>query len=335
MTLRIQKITPEEFQNFYNTFGGEKTFLQSIPYGELRILMNEKTVRYGIFDYQNLIGVFQYQKVLAKRGKYLFCPHGPLLKAEKQDEALQYFLQYFVDLGKTEKVDFVRVSPLLSPDRIKAFKAQRYQPSAPYMQTPERTIVLDITKTEEELLKEMKKSMRYEVRRIEKSGITVEMKKDEKALQTFWDIHHATVNRKGFTPFPLSMTRKELAAFQNDAQIFTSYLEGESMASSLILFDKTSAYYHQGSSYPHKLPVAHATLWAAIKEAKNRGCTEFNFWGVSEAENKKHPWYGLSRFKRAFGGTEKHYMHAQDHKITAKYYLTRLIETVERFKKGY
>ena len=48
------------------------------------------------------------------------------------------------------------------------------------MQTPERTIVLDITKDEDERLEDMKKSMRYEVRRIEKSGITVQMAKDEK-----------------------------------------------------------------------------------------------------------------------------------------------------------
>lgn len=335
MKLRIQKITSKEYQTFYESFQGDKTFLQTIPYGDLRHLLNEKTTRYGIFDYQTLIGVFQYQQVNARRGSYLFCPHGPLLQADTQHEALQYFLQYFIDLGTTARVDFVRVSSLLPPSTVSAFKAQKYIAAVPYMQTPQRTIVLDLTKTDEELMAEMKKSMRYEIRRIAKAGISVQIGRDEIELQKFWNLHTQTVDRKQFRPFPLSLTRKELAAFGNDAQIFTAKIDDVDQASSLILFDCHAGYYHQGSSKPHKLPVAHATLWAAIQYARGRGCTQFNLWGVCEAENKKHPWTGLSRFKRAFGGTEKTYLHAQDYGITWRYQITRMIEHIERWKKGY
>ena len=47
--------------------------------------------------------------------------------------------------------------------------------------------------------------------------------------------------------------------------------------------------------------------WEQIKEAKKRGCIEYDFWGI---DDKK--WPGVTRFKKGFGGQEITYPGAFD-----------------------
>jgi len=191
---------------------------------------------------------------------------------------------------------------------------------------------LNLQQTEEEILAQMKKSTRYEVRRIEKLGIKVVQNQD---LEIFWKLHLATIKRQKFVPFPRENTARQLNIFGQDCQIFSAEKDGEFLSSSIIIFDEQSAYYYQGSSIYSKLPMAHATLWSAILVAKKRGCRTFNFWGVVDDEMKNHPWYGLSRFKKGFGGEVQKFIHCQDFPITKKYWLNFCLEKWRKWKRGY
>ncbi len=377
MNFFLQKIPASQLDNFYNSFSRDKTFLQTSKYGDFREQLGEKNFRFGIFFGDQLVGIVQLQKIKARRGTYLHVPHGPLINLKHQDPALSLFLQEYKNLGKKEKCDFVRISPLVSPDTKNIFKKEKFISAPVHLVNPELTWVLDLKPKEEELLKNMKKSTRYEVRRIEKVGIKVTQGNSKKELDTFWQLHEETVKRQHFIPFARATTEKELEIFGNDLQIFSSYMEFDDStespefdeskgkieerskpycshtasstadfdkelrkfrrfySSSIILFDNHAAYYHQGASIYSKLPVSHATLWTAILEAKKRGCQEFNFWGVCPENNKKHPWYGLSRFKRGFGGEEREFIHVQDYPLTTKYWLNWLIEKWRKWKRGY
>jgi len=374
MNFFLQKIPASQLDNFYNSFAREKTFLQTSKYGDFREKLGEKNFRFGIFFGDQLVGIVQLQKIKARRGTYLHVPHGPLIDLKHQDPALSFFLQEYKNLGKKEKCDFVRISPLLTPDTKEPFKQQKFIPAPVHLVNPELTWVLDLKPKEEELLQNMKKSTRYEVRRIEKVGIKVNQGNSKKDLDIFWQLHEETVKRQKFIPFARQTTEKELEIFGNNLQIFSSYTEFKESSefdesrgkneersklycshtasstadfdeeirkfrrfysSSIILFDKHAGYYHQGASIYSKLPVSNATLWSAILEAKKRGCNEFNFWGVCEETKKKHPWYGLSKFKRGFGGEQRAFLHAQDYPLTAKYWLNWLIEKWRKWKRGY
>lgn len=334
MNLSFTNITDSEFQKFAENFSGESTFLQNTMYGKFRTQVGENILYCGIFEGKKIIGAALIQKITTKVKTYLHCPHGPLIENEK---AWSFFLQNYKQLGKTENCDFVRVSPLLPNEKKSAdfFREAKYRSAPIHLVNPERTWVLDLTQSEDDILKNMRKSTRYEVRRIEKTGITVQQGNNTKALDTFWNLHLETVKRQGFTPFPRNNTEKELTIFGENAQIFSAFVDKKPYSSSIILFDKNAGYYHQGSSIYSKVPVAHATIWAAIKEAKKRGCQEFNFWGVVAESETKHPWYGLSKFKRGFGGTEKQYLHCQDYPLTWKYWLSAALESFRKWKRGY
>ena len=336
MTLEFKPLNPQEFDDFNSHFKGAKTFLQSYAYGQFRAKVGEKILYYGIFENQNLVGAALIQKVKTRFKTFLHTPHGPLIEDENKKH-WSFFLQSYEALGRGEGCDFVRVSPLLvdKKDNKEAFKSCGFRSAPVHLVNPEMTWVLDITQDEDVILAGMKKSTRYEVRRIEKTGIKVQKGNRESDLENFWTLHKATVGRHNFTPFPKANTALQLKIWKEDCQIFSSSFEQKIYSSCVILFDKESAYYHQGASLPHKFPVAHAPLWEAILEAKRRGCKHFNFWGIVREDQKNHPWWGLSRFKRGWGGAEQVFLHAQDKPLTSKYWLNFLLEVYRKWKKGY
>lgn len=355
MITEIKKITAKELQSFNTGFQGEKTFLQSGTYGQWRESIGEEIIYLGIFQTQSntsqkpkadLIGTALLQKIKSRFKTYLHCPHGPLI--DQGDEIIwKEFLTFYKELGKKEKCDLIRISPL-ERDMIltqteepktnpfkKTLKSEKFIPAAIHLINPELTWVLDIDRPLDDILKTMKKSTRYEVKRIEKCGINVTHGNSEKDLDVFWELHSETVKRQGFVPFPRSQTEAQLKTFGDSCLIFNASIEQEYYSSSVIIFDNHSAYYHQGASKYSKLPCSHATLYEAIKIAQAKGCKEFNFWGVSPEENKKHPWYGLSKFKRGFGGVESEYIHIHDFEITPKAKINRLIEAYRKKKRKY
>lgn len=76
-------------------------------------------------------------------------------------------------------------------------------------------------------------------------------------------------------------------------------------------------------------------IWEAMKLSISEGIRFFNFWGVSPKNDKSHPWYGLSSFKRKFYGFEQNWLPAKDIKVSNKYFLTNTFERIDKFRKGY
>lgn len=331
----IQLINKDISQKFFDNFQGDKTFLQNVKYATLREKLKDEVLYYGFFANKNLVGIANIFFIQAKRGTFLHLPHGPLINSEYEIKGMKFFLEEYKKIGKTKKCDFVRIAPLLPIEKKSQIQEADFKP-APYFQTnPVQTIVLDLTKPEEEILAQMKKSTRYEIRRIEKSGIKTKMGNSQEDLNIFWQLHLETVSRQGFVPFSKKSTELEMQIFDQDCQIFSASIDDQYLASSVILFDQHSGYYHQGASIKHKMPVSYATLWSAILESKKRGCTEFNFWGVCAENEINHPWSGLSTFKRKFGGTERKYVHAQDFPLTKKYLLNFAVEKYRKWKRKY
>ncbi len=78
---------------------------------------------------------------------------------------------------------------------------------------------------------------------------------------------------------------------------------------------KTAAYLYGASSDEERQRMPnYAVQWAAIQWARERGCTQYDLWGVPdqpeeelEANFRKysHDLWGVYRFKRGFGGQVK------------------------------
>lgn len=108
------------------------------------------------------------------------------------------------------------------------------------------------------------------------------------------------------------------------------------LAASIIIFTKNAAFYHQGASIHTKIPVTYLLQWEAIKEAKNRNCQFYNFWGIyDEKRPNRTPksWQGLTLFKTGFNGQIKRFLPTQDYIISPKYYLNWFWEKLIMLKR--
>jgi len=203
---------------------------------------------------------------------------------------------------------------------------------------PELTWELDISLSEEDILKGMRKTTRYLIKQAEKNkDIEITKGTSDEMLNDFEKLYLETAERQSFTPFSNDYLKKEVDAFKNDNQIliFSGKYKGEVVSSAIIVYYSGIGFYHQGASslkYP-KVPVSYLLQWEAIKEAKDRGCRLYNFWGVVPEGIKNHPWAGLSLFKKGFGGFEKEYVKTQDYVLSNKYWLTYIIEQIRRRKR--
>lgn len=339
MPINIKTIESRDvWEKFVNEYEPH-TFLQNWEWKLSQEIMGNKTFNLGIYNGDKLIGVAFVYKISARRGSFLFCPHGPLVNDDKEN-AYKEFFAFIKKMAKEEKVDFIRISPLeIKTEKIcNLFKQSGFR-DAPLHMHPELAWILNIEPSEEKLLKEMKKRTRYSINKAEKDGVELISSTELKDLDAFYDVYMETANRQDFVPFSKEYIRKEFDIFgkENKILIFFAKYQGEIIATAMIIYSNGSGFYHHGASTrKHSNITASEFLqWQAIREAKKRGMKLYNFWGVAPDDAPNHPWIGLSRFKKGFGGFEEAYVHAQDFSVTMKYWLNYIVETVRRIKRKY
>lgn len=340
MNTEIKEINSEDIWNKFISDNPTHSFLQSWNWGKFNEKTGEIVFRFGIFKDNKLIAIFHVIKINAKRGTFLFIPHGPILTSSQDVklETLKKLRDYLKNLAKKENCSFVRISPILKneEDNNYIFKTLGFR-KAPIHMHAELMWILDITKDEDILMKEMRKTTRHAINRAIKDGITIEKSENIEDIDKFNKIYQATVNRQHFTPFSLDYLKKEFKTFKenNEASIFFAKYQDEIVSAAIIIYQKSEAFYHHGASN-QKLPkVTPSQLlqWEIIRDAKSRGCNFYNFWGISPENKKNHPWYGLSLFKKGFGGFAEELLPAQDLVINQKYWLNYIVEKVRKIKR--
>lgn len=329
----------------------EKTFLDSWSWGEFNEKIGRKSWRFGVFNKGKLIACALASKIGAKRGTFLFVPHGPValegLLPKDKKEIVEAILFRLKELAKEEKAVFIRISPIWrkTDENIKIFSDLGFKP-APVHMHPETAWELEIFGPEEKILMEMRKTTRYLVRQAKKNpDIIIEKSRSETDLGEFNRIYMETGNRQHFTIYNEKYINNEFKTFlpNDEVMLFLGKYKNEVVASAMFIFWQGGCYYHHSGSLTkfNKFPVFYLLMWEAIKEAKNRGCKVFNFWGIAsdidneaDVKKSKHPWAGLSLFKMGFGGGIKKYVACQDYIISQKYWINYIIEKARKIKRG-
>lgn len=303
----------------------EANFLQSWNWGQFHETLNHKIYRSGFLEEDTLVGVMLSVVENAKRGKYLTVPGGPIIDW-KNKKLVTQFTEEIKKIAKEEGCVFIRVRPQLKSDDFSKnlFKELGFK-NAPMHLHAELTSQLDINPTEEELLANMRKATRYEIKKAKNLGIKIETTSDTKTIQEFYDLQLQTAKRQKFVPFSFKFLSEQFKIFleNNQAILYSAKFENKLLAQAFIIFYGAEAAYHYGASTGdgRKYPGAYLIQWEAIKEAKRRGMTRYNFWGVSPEGDNDHRFSGLSLFKRGFGGVDFEYLHAQDLIINRPRYL--------------
>jgi lipid II:glycine glycyltransferase (peptidoglycan interpeptide bridge formation enzyme) len=335
----------QEWEDFLSS-RTEKTFLQSWNWGEFNIQAGSAIWRFGAYNDERLIGVAFIYKISARRGTFLFIPHGPVmiedLPIKDKKEILELILLQLSDIAKKEKIDFIRVSPLLfnTEDNQNIFLDLGFREAPMHASAYEATWKLDLLPIEEDLVHKMRKTTRYLIRKAtENKDISIEISDDPKDLPTYQELNKAVAKRQKFTPFSDKFIKNEFDIFSKDKEvifIFGKY-KGEIAAGAMIIFWSGIAFYHQAASLGKfsKFSIPYLMQWEAIKEAEKRKCRTYDFWGFTDPEKyPKHPWAGPTLFKMGFGGYKEEYIKTQDLVISKKYWINYIIEKIRKLRRG-
>jgi lipid II:glycine glycyltransferase (peptidoglycan interpeptide bridge formation enzyme) len=192
----------------------------------------------------------------------------------------------------------------------------------PHNIQPPRTVIVSLEGSEDDILVRMKQKCRYNVRLAEKKGVIVRAWDD---LDGFHRMMTITGGRDGFGVHSLEYYRKAYELFYptDMAELLVAEFESKPLAALMVFALGRRAYYLYGASTDEErnLMPTYLLQWRAMQWARERGCTEYDLWGVPDVdeatleaqfESRHDGLWGVYRFKRGFGGEVKRAAQALD-----------------------
>ena len=230
---------------------------------------------------------------------YVYSPRGPVVM-EHGTWNMEHVLSEMAGVirQKFPRAIFWRIEPPFSPSyKLQANSYKLVRASRDVQ--PATTLVIDLTKSEEELLAAMKQKTRYNIGVAERYGVTVSSSLSDEDCGRFLEILEQTARRDGFKLHPLNYYRVMLTG---PFELFVAEHQGRMLAGAIVaFFGQWSYYLHGASSSEHRALMApYALHWEIMRQAKSRGCTRYDLWGIDE-----HRWPGVTRFKTGFAPNTK------------------------------
>jgi len=286
-------------------------FLQSKIWRDFQASVGRK-----VFNIED-ISIIEHELPLV--GKYFYIPRGPEIHEICN---IKHITSELIKLAKDKNIGWVRVEPNNQEnlDLIKKSIDNKIV-KAPHDMQPRETFVIDISKSEEELLSEMKQKTRYNLNLAKKKDIKIIVSREKKYIDEFLRLVKITSERDGIKSHEEKYYRKMIETIPaENLKIYLAEYDNKIIVANLIVFfKKTAIYLHGASDNEFRNVMAPYLLqWQQINDAKKKGCEKYDFGGIkSEISNSKNQipnksqisnlksqisgdWAGITRFKLGF-----------------------------------
>ncbi len=332
--IRLEPIEPTYLDNYVAKNHPEANFLQTSSWGKVYELDGEKVFYLGLSERDELHGTAVVILKNAKRGRYLEIPGGPILDWDHEPRFVDEFMDEIKKIAEENDCVFVRMRPNISDTQSHRDMVEKLGlVLSPMHLHAEHTVMIDLSLTEDQLLKDMRRQTRYEVRRAEKMGIQVTYDTSKYAFSDFYNLQEQTAKRQGFIPSKRQFIMAQREAFSGAARIYTATMDGRPLAKALVIMQTPEAVYHEAASTEEgrKLPGAYALQWRVIRDAKDLGFKRYNLFGIAPPNSPDHRYAGVTTFKTGFGGDKITYLPAHDLVIRPMHY--RFVHALEMIRK--
>ncbi|MDA1316668.1 MAG: peptidoglycan bridge formation glycyltransferase FemA/FemB family protein [bacterium] len=223
-----------------------------------------------------------------------------------------------VTYGKENNLIFIKFEPdeLHSSDVINLLTSHLNLRKSPHPLFPQWTQVLDLTLSNDDLMKQLKPKTRYNMRYAQKNNVIVKEMSTDEGFKLFSDLYFETCKRQhyhGHTPEYHRIVWENLK--DGIAHILIAFYNDEPLAAyELFYFDHKWYYPYGGSSEKHrKLMASNLLMWEAIQLGKSLGAYEFDMWGSLPPNYDEHDsWSGFTRFKEGYGTKFKQFVGSYD-----------------------
>ena len=326
--IELQRCTDkEQWDDFVLDHGGHP--LQLWGWGQVKASHGWVAERIFAYDGDEIKGAAQIliRKLPLPFRAFAYVPRGPLFYNGYRDEILD-------KLAALTKRDHHAVALSIEPDLLEFEKVDGWVRSTNKVLSME-TILLDVRKSESELLADMAKKTRQYIR---KSGADVKIKQVTKRedIEACLNIYKQTAARAGFNLHNRQYYFDVFLQMQDYSPIFVAY-EGEVPVSFLWLaISESTAYELYGgmNERGQELRANYALKWHAIRKAKEWGLSRYDFGGLVAG--------GVSNFKQGWASEATTFAGTFDRPLSPLYTLwskglpfaKKTLQTVRRKKKS-
>ena len=299
--------------------------LQSWAWGRAREKTGILVVRLGEYNKNQLKNVFQMtlHDIPSTNLKVGYLPRSVFPSKE--------VLDFLYDWGKKNKVVFIKIEPYSSvaiPSQARDRLVKSRHPLFPVW-----TQILDISKSEEELLARMHHKTRYNIRLASRRGVTVREESNEDGFETFIRLYFETTKRQKYFGHDLRYHQIIWESLKNDiSHILIANFGKEPLAAyQLFLFKDTFYYVYGGTAEIHRnFMASNLLMWEAIRLGKKLGAKKLDMWGSLPPNYlESHSWAGFTRFKEGYGTEFKEFVGSFDLVISPlQYFLYNLAHSI-------
>jgi lipid II:glycine glycyltransferase (peptidoglycan interpeptide bridge formation enzyme) len=280
--------------------------LQSEKWGEFR-----KNTGVGVVRIDDLqITIHNLPHTNYKIG---YLPKGPDIN--------QVMINKLFELGKKENCIFIQLEPNVEKTAGKKYVFKNLVESTHPLFT-KYNFILDLTKSEDELLSNMNQKTRYNIRLAEKKGVRVVEDNSDQGFEEYLELSKETTQRQKFFAHNEKYHKTLWQTFKekNDKEISIHLLKAVYNKETLVtwilfvLGDTLNYPYGASSDKYREVMASNLMMWEAIKFGKGLGLKKFDMWGAANVLDPKpdNVYYGFHKFKAGFGPRHVEYMGSFD-----------------------
>jgi len=312
--------------------------VQTWNWGEFQISQGHKVYRLGVFDQNRLISAYSVSFHRLPHTPYSI---GTILRGPAIDQPM---IDNITKIARDENAIFVKFEPDVYHKKFDDLNSHQIVSALPQFKNLEVspkvafypfTYLVDLTKTESELLESLHSKTRYNIRIANRHGVKVEENTTPEGFEIYLKLLFDTTRRQGFYLHTQQYHRdlwKILSPTQSLHLLFASY-QNKVLSAFMLFTQKDKLFYPYGASLDDHREVMAPTLlmWEAIKFGQSKNLKTFDMWGCLGPDAKEGDnGFGFHRFKQGFGGQLVQYVGTYDLVINQPLY--QLYNSVDKLR---
>lgn len=332
----ITRILYSEEQKLYDSV--IKHPVQTWAWGEFQQSQGHKIYRLGVFDEGKII--YSYSVSFHKIPKTNYSV-GTLLRGPKIDEEM---IKNIKKIAVDENAIFVKFEPDVFQKKyhpegrveilsdVPQFPDLKISPKVAFYPF---TYVLDLSKTEDELLASTNSKTRYNIRLANRHNVTISQQTNDQGFEIYLKLLFDTTRRQGFYLHSEKYHRDLWKIIKNTdiPHIMLADYQGQTLAAFMLFALKDKLFYPYGASTDtHRSVMApNLLMWESIKLGQKLKLKTFDLWGSLGPDAKEGELgFGFHRFKQGYGGDLMEFVGTYD--LIIKPQLYSLYNTVDKYR---
>ena len=294
---------------------GRPHILQSRAWAELKSATGWSARRYVLDENGQRRGVAQVLTRSLPLGiSVAYSPRGPLVEPRDLAAAIVALR----DALAADRCASLLCDPEAPRDEsVLAELRDRGVRRSPVFVQPRRTLLMDLTRSDDELFGAMKKKTRQYVHKAERAGVVTEETKD---LDRFLVVLRAVADREHFGIHSRDYFASLLEAFGERAHLLMARVGDEDCGALLVsrLADRAWELFGGWSGAHTEARPFYLLKWRSMMRIRALGAKRYDMWGL--AEGADDPLAGVENFKLGFGGEIAEWIGALETPVRAVLY---------------